>query len=80
MPPLASHPAKADGKKPPKAAEEAPAGKVVDLMAALEASVQKAHASAGSVPMNEVAQMNPGSGSGAGASRIRGGMGPEGPI
>ncbi|MEU5583001.1 Ku protein [Streptomyces huasconensis] len=39
--------AKADGKKPPRAAEEEPAGTVVDLMAALEQSVQKAQESRG---------------------------------
>lgn len=40
--------AKADGKKPPKPAEEeAPAGQVLDLMAALQESVQKAQSSRG---------------------------------
>ncbi|MEU5580914.1 Ku protein [Streptomyces huasconensis] len=39
--------AKADGKKPPRPAEEEPAGTVVDLMAALEQSVQRAQESRG---------------------------------
>ncbi|MGW0904173.1 non-homologous end joining protein Ku [Streptomyces sp. NPDC002853] len=40
--------AKADGKKPPKPDEEdAPAGKVLDLMSALQESVQKAQSSRG---------------------------------
>ncbi|MGW7069156.1 non-homologous end joining protein Ku [Streptomyces sp. NPDC054855] len=40
--------AKADGKKPPKPdEEEAPAGQVLDLMAALQESVQKAQSSRG---------------------------------
>ncbi|WP_078594759.1 Ku protein [Streptomyces sp. NRRL S-920] len=39
--------AKAHGEKPPRAAEEEPAGKVLDLMAALEQSVQRAQESRG---------------------------------
>ncbi|CAM5673691.1 Non-homologous end joining protein Ku [Streptomyces alboniger] len=39
--------AKADGKQPPAVAEEEPAGKIVDLMAALQQSVQQAQASRG---------------------------------
>ncbi|KUL53256.1 hypothetical protein ADL30_20365 [Streptomyces sp. NRRL S-1521] len=51
--------AKADGKKPPRAAEEEPAGTVVDLMAALEQSVQKAQESRGEGEHATVHEMKP---------------------
>ncbi|MEU5583083.1 Ku protein [Streptomyces huasconensis] len=51
--------AKADGKKPPRAAEEEPTGKVVDLMAALEQSVQKAQESRGEGAHATVHEMKP---------------------
>ncbi|MGA4846586.1 Ku protein [Streptomyces sp. G5(2025)] len=51
--------AKADGKKPPQAAEEEPAGKVVDLMAALEQSVQRAQESRGEGEHATVHEMKP---------------------
>jgi DNA end-binding protein Ku len=41
--------AKAEGKRPPRAPDEEPAGKVVDLMAALEQSVQRAQEGRGEV-------------------------------
>ncbi|GGV53519.1 Ku protein [Streptomyces spectabilis] len=47
--------AKSDGKQPPRAApEEAPADNVVDLMAALEQSVQRARASRGEADVHEL--------------------------
>ncbi|MBM7167505.1 hypothetical protein JQK87_03555 [Streptomyces sp. G44] len=51
--------AKADGKKPPRATEEEPAGKVVDLMAALEQSVQRAQESRGEGEHATVHEMKP---------------------
>ncbi|WPO70179.1 Ku protein [Streptomyces sp. KN37] len=51
--------AKADGKEPPQAAEEEPAGKVVDLMAALEQSVQRAQESRGEGENATVHEMKP---------------------
>ncbi|MGW0538148.1 non-homologous end joining protein Ku [Streptomyces sp. NPDC003032] len=51
--------AKADGKKPPRAAEEEPTGKLVDLMAALEQSVQRAQESRGKDEHATVHEMKP---------------------
>ncbi len=51
--------AKADGKKPPHAAEQEPAGTVVDLMAALEQSVQRAQESRGEGGEATVHEMKP---------------------
>ncbi|MFD4635007.1 Ku protein [Streptomyces sp. NPDC058284] len=51
--------AKADGKKPPRATEEEPAGKFLDLMAALEQSVQRAQESRGEGEHATVHEMKP---------------------
>ncbi|MEU4800456.1 Ku protein [Streptomyces sp. NPDC023327] len=51
--------AKADGRKPPRAAEEEPAGTVVDLMAALEQSVQRAQGNRGEGEHATVHEMKP---------------------
>ncbi|WPO76692.1 Ku protein [Streptomyces sp. KN37] len=51
--------AKADGKKPPQVAEEEPTGKVVDLMAALEQSVQRAQESRSEGEHATVHEMKP---------------------
>ncbi|MFI2619522.1 hypothetical protein [Streptomyces sp. NPDC018584] len=51
--------AKADGKKLPQVADEEPAGKVVDLMAALEQSVRRAKVSRGEGEHATVHEMKP---------------------